>query len=61
VVGLDIKPTESYVPLVVGDMHYLPFRPSTFDVIVFCHALENTPPPSAVLDEAYTVAKNDGK
>lgn len=61
VVGIDIHPQPSKIPLIVGDMHYLPFRSNTFDVTVFCHTLEHTPHPSAALDEAYRVIKDDGK
>jgi len=61
VVGIDIHLQPSKIPLIVGDMHYLPFKPNTFDVIIFCHTLEHTLHRSATLDDAYAVAKNDGK
>jgi len=60
-IGLDIKPTESYVPLVVGDMHNLPFKNEVFDTVSICHVLEHTEKPLAVLKEAKRVSKNDAK
>lgn len=61
VVGIDIRPQPCKIPLIVGDMHHLPFRSNTFDVTIFCHTLEHTPHPSTALDETYRVIKDDGK
>jgi len=61
VVGIDIRHQSCKIPLIVGDMHYLPFRSNTFDVTIFCHTLEHTPHPSAALKEAYRVIRDDGK
>ncbi len=60
-IGLDIKPTESYVPLVVGDMQNLPFRNDVFDTVNICHVLEHSEKPKAVLEEAKRVLKSYGK
>jgi len=40
-VGVDIRPQPCKIPLVAGDMHYLPFKSNTFDVTIFCHTLEH--------------------
>jgi len=60
-IGLDIKPTESYVPLVVGDMHNLPFKNEVFDTVSICHVLEHSEKPEAVLEEMKRVLKNNRK
>ena len=60
-IGLDIKPTESYVPLVVGDMHNLPLKNEVFDTVSICHTLEHSEKPEAVLEEVKRVLKNNGK
>ena len=61
VVGRDMQPQACRIPLVVGDMHHLPFRSSIFDVIVFSHSLEHTTHPDLALAEAYRAIKDGGK
>ena len=60
-IGLDIKPIESYIPLVVGDMHDLPFKNEVFDTENICHVLEHSAKLKAVLKEAKRMLKNNGK
>lgn len=60
-IGLDIEATESYIPLIVGDMHHLPFKGESFDTVTMCHVLEHTEEPERVVKEVRRVLKNDGK
>ena len=59
-IGLDIKLEKSYIPLVVGDMHYLPFK-GGFDTVTMCHVLEHTDKPDMLLQEIKRVLKSGGQ
>jgi len=60
-VGIDIVPNRSYVPIVVGNMHRLPFKGEVFNTVVMCHVLEHTNTPNILLKEAKRVLKIGGK
>ena len=70
VIGIDMPAAESKIPttvanmkipLILGDMHCLPFRASAFKTMVFNHSLEHTSSPELTLAEAHRVLKDDGK
>jgi len=60
-IGIDNIKNKSYIPFVLADMHYLPFKAQIFDTVLMCHVLEHTNKPSTVLKEAERVLKTNGK
>lgn len=60
-IELDMERQECLIPLVVGDMHKLPFKSNVFDTVLFSHTLEHTAFPDVVLAETYRVLKQGGK
>jgi len=60
-IGLEIQQVRSYIPLIVGDMHHLPFRENVIGTVSMCQVLEHTNNPDTVLKEVYRILKNGGK
>jgi len=60
-IGIDIVPNRSYVPIVAGDMHRLPFKREVFNTVAMCHVLEHTDKPIILLKEVKRVLKIGGK
>lgn len=68
--GIDIEPgmldnhhargAASGTGLAVGDARHMPFRDSSFDVVMANHMLYHVPDVTAVLDECRRVLKHDG-
>jgi len=61
VIGLDTQIQKCRIPLILGDMHNLPFKSGVLDTVVFNHSLEHTAHPELALPEVYRVLKFNGK
>jgi SAM-dependent methyltransferase len=59
-IGIDAVLNKSYIPLVLADMHHLPFKAVSFNTVVMCHVLEHTNKPNLALEEARRVLQVNG-
>lgn len=60
-IGIDIERQQSYIPLVLADMHFLPFKKEVFDTVVLIHVLEHTDKPKELLMEIKRILRSQGK
>jgi SAM-dependent methyltransferase len=59
-IGVDAVPNSCPFPLVLADMHALPFKDSTFNVVVMNHVCEHSATPSLALKEIRRILVRGG-